>query len=176
MTESASSPRKPIDDRPLYAATPWQAVARFWKRYFLFLGRASGSEFWWWFLANAVVVTTIAVVGRSIDASVAGPGWTGFWSGDITDGAPGSVQNIALGVWGLATLIPGLALAARRLHDINSSGWWQLVALIPIAGTIWFLILCASPSDPRGVRFDAASQPSATGGSAEVVRSDTSEP
>ena len=50
------------------------------------------------------------------------------------------------GVFFLVILIPGLALGARRLHDINKSGWWQLISLV------YFLIIillwwAAKPSD-----------------------------
>jgi uncharacterized membrane protein YhaH (DUF805 family) len=37
--------------------------------------------------------------------------------------------------------IPGLAVAVRRLHDVGKSGWWYFIALIPIIGGIWLLIL-----------------------------------
>jgi uncharacterized membrane protein YhaH (DUF805 family) len=45
------------------------------------------------------------------------------------------------GLYALAVLIPGLAVAVRRLHDVNKSGWFLLVALIPLVGAIWLLIL-----------------------------------
>ena len=39
-------------------------------------------------------------------------------------------KGLLSGLFGLGTLLPGLALGARRLHDINKSGWWLLIWLI----------------------------------------------
>jgi uncharacterized membrane protein YhaH (DUF805 family) len=44
-------------------------------------------------------------------------------------------------IFALATLIPGIAVAVRRLHDVGKSGWWYFIVLIPIIGAIWLLIL-----------------------------------
>ena len=41
----------------------------------------------------------------------------------------------------LTTFIPGLAVAVRRLHDVGKSGWFYFIALIPIIGAIWLLVL-----------------------------------
>lgn len=49
-------------------------------------------------------------------------------------------------VVGLATFIPMLAAGVRRLHDVGKSGWMLLITLIPIIGTIWLIVLLASPS------------------------------
>lgn len=154
MSETAAVAPQVTDDRPLYGATVWQACARFWQRYGVFTGRASRSEFWWWTLANAVVLLVLNVGGRLIDAGIAGPEWTGFWTGNVAEGEAWSVQNIAGGAWGLATLIPGLSLAARRLHDTDHSGWWQLIALVPLFGWAFFIFLAAQPSDRVGERYD----------------------
>ena len=43
-------------------------------------------------------------------------------------------------------MIPGLAVAVRRLHDVGKSGWFFLIALIPIIGSIWLLVLMATDS------------------------------
>src|SRR5260370_24671688 len=48
----------------------------------------------------------------------------------------------------LAILLPDLAVAVRRLHDFDRSGWWLLLALIPIIGWILLLIRACKPSDP----------------------------
>ena len=44
-------------------------------------------------------------------------------------------------VYLLAIFIPGLAVTVRRLHDLDKSGWWILINMIPIVGGIWFFIL-----------------------------------
>ena len=47
----------------------------------------------------------------------------------------------------LATFIPGLAVAVRRLHDVGKSGWFYFIALIPIVGIIWLLVLFFTEGD-----------------------------
>lgn len=117
---------------PLRGATLTQAVQRFFQRYAQFRGRASRSEYWWWALVSGVVSIVFEVLVRV----------SGLFS----------VLDV---IWVLAVLVPSIALAARRLHDINRSGWWQLLALIPIIGWIILLIWFCTDSRPEGARFDA---------------------
>ena len=51
-------------------------------------------------------------------------------------------------IYGLAILLPGLGLTVRRLHDISKSGWWVLIAFIPVVGPIVLLILMCLNSPP----------------------------
>ena len=46
-------------------------------------------------------------------------------------------------VFSLATLLPSIAAAARRLHDTNRSGWWQLIAIVPVVGIIVLVVFLA---------------------------------
>ncbi len=48
-------------------------------------------------------------------------------------------------IFGLAMLLPQLAVGARRLHDTGKSGWWQLLLLIPLIGTIVLIVFWAQP-------------------------------
>ena len=50
-------------------------------------------------------------------------------------------------IYALAGIVPGLAVAVRRLHDINKSGWFILVGFIPFIGGIWLLVLLATEGD-----------------------------
>lgn len=135
-------------DRPVYGASPWQAVKLFWTRYAVFSGRASRSEFWWWTLVTALVTLLLEVVRFAVVGATLGTWWADYSSGELGGASlPGSL-------WSLATLIPSLALAARRLHDTNRSGWWQMFAFIPLVGWFLLIIWCARPSDPRGSRYD----------------------
>ena len=117
---------------PLRGATFAQAVQRFFQRYAQFRGRASRSEFWWWYLASVI----IEIVLRGL-------------------GSQSSAFALLAGLFGLAVIVPQLAVGARRLHDTNRSGWWQLLALIPIVGWIILIVWWASAEKPEGVRFDA---------------------
>jgi uncharacterized membrane protein YhaH (DUF805 family) len=48
------------------------------------------------------------------------------------------------GLYALATLIPGLALGVRRLHDVDRSGWWLLLAIIPLIGALVLFVWAVS--------------------------------
>lgn len=66
--------------------------------------------------------------------------------------AAGIVDNllgitIISAIYGLAVLIPTIAAGIRRLHDTGKSGWWILIALIPLIGTIWLIVLLAMEGD-----------------------------
>ena len=125
---------------PLYGASAPVAVIRFSKKYATFSGRASRSEYWWMILVNGVVSNLsylLAVLAGVNDANVA--------------------AVIALGlliVWTLATLVPGVALVVRRLHDANYSGWMALLGLIPLAGGIVLLVFVLMGPKPEGQQFD----------------------
>lgn len=56
------------------------------------------------------------------------------------DSALGAVANVVISVYGLATLIPMISLAVRRLHDIEKSGWWYLLNCIPCIGSIILIV------------------------------------
>ncbi|MEZ5701452.1 MAG: DUF805 domain-containing protein [Burkholderiaceae bacterium] len=47
----------------------------------------------------------------------------------------------------LGVLLPGIAMGARRLHDIGKSGWWQLLGLIPLLGWLVLLYWAVHPSE-----------------------------
>jgi uncharacterized membrane protein YhaH (DUF805 family) len=130
-------------DLPLYGATFSQAFVRFWKKYATFSGRASRSEYWWWALIGALVgiLTTSLDIGASGSLAQANADLSG----------PGDIINA---IFGLATIIPSLALAVRRLHDTNRSGWWILIGLVPLVGWIILLVFYVSGPNPAGARYD----------------------
>ena len=94
-----------------------------------FNGRARRKEYWMFFLFNVI----FAALASLIDYSA---GTANFVSGS------GLFQNI----YSLLVLVPGLAVAVRRLHDVGKSGWMLLLALIPPIGAIWLLVLMATDS------------------------------
>jgi uncharacterized membrane protein YhaH (DUF805 family) len=101
------------------------------KQYADFKGRARRKEYWMFTLFNVIFV----IVAMILD-SVAG-----------TNFEPLPYGWFYL-LYVLAVLIPGLAVGVRRLHDIGKSGWMLLVALIPLVGGIWLLILACTDSTP----------------------------
>ncbi|SDV00715.1 Uncharacterized membrane protein YhaH, DUF805 family [Microlunatus sagamiharensis] len=138
-------------DQPVYGASSWQAAELFWTRYVTFSGRASRSEFWWWMILAALVAVVLEVV-----RFVAVGGSIALWWADYSSPSYFSPTSLPGTLWALATFVPSLALNARRLHDTNRSGGWQLIVLVPVVGWVWLLVLCAQRSDPRGERYDRA--------------------
>jgi len=102
-----------------------------YRRYFDFAGRSRRKEYWMFVLFQLLVALAItAVFGRTEYARV------GMFASAVTDVAgPG---GMLLGLFRLFSLIPGVAVAVRRLHDQDRSGWLLLLALIPFLG--WFAL------------------------------------
>ena len=97
------------------------AVTLGYKRYFQFSGRSTRSEYWWFTLFTIVASLTLGII-NSI---------TGI-------GGPGLLSALFL-----LAIIPSLAVGARRLHDIEKSGWWQ-VGIISLAIFGWGLAIAAT--------------------------------
>lgn len=91
------------------------AVKHVLANYANFSGRARRSKFWWWALF-AMIVSVVA---------------------QIVDGAIG--MPILYIITTLGLLIPNIAVAVRRMHDIGKSGWWILIVLIPLVGIILYI-------------------------------------
>ncbi len=94
------------------------------KNYAVFSGRARRKEYWMFVLFNMI----FAIVAMILD-NVLGIAMEGIGYGPI------------YGLYVLAMLIPSIAVGVRRLHDVGKSGWFMFIALIPIVGAIWLLIL-----------------------------------
>lgn len=140
--------------QPLPGASFGQAVSRFFSKYATFKGRASRSEFWWVVLFLGLISLVYA---GAITIALAASGQLT----EVTDGATvistsGPFMTILFvigSLWSLAIIIPWLALASRRLHDVNMSAWWLLLYLTGIGG-IFVYIVALIPSNPAGARFD----------------------
>ena len=135
---------------PLYGAGPVVAVKRFFLKYADFTGRASRSEYWWVVLANTVLYFVLGIVGF-----LAGlPGSTTDYDGTLEPG-PGSIPfGFVFAILFFGTIVPFLSLGARRLHDIDLSGWLLLINLVPYLGGFVIFILSLLGPKPGGARFD----------------------
>lgn len=91
-------------------------IVKVLKNYANFEGRARRSEYWYFFLFNFVVSFVLGFIGGMIGSS------------------------ILSGIFALGVLIPGIAVAIRRMHDVGKSGWY---CLIPI----YNIILCCTEGD-----------------------------
>ncbi|MCD9574891.1 DUF805 domain-containing protein [Flavobacterium soyae] len=105
------------------------------ENYANFKGRARRSEYWYFALANAIISFSLIIIGVIAGA---------IFGDAVTGGIIGYVLFI---LYSFATLLPGLGVIVRRLHDIGKSGWFYFVALIPFAGGIWLLILLCTDGD-----------------------------
>lgn len=92
------------------------------KNYVNFEGRATRPEFWWFFLFNVIVSLILNLFGPKVGTTLSG-------------------------IWSLAILLPYLGLSVRRLHDINKSGWYLLVGLIPLVGWVLLVYWWAQPGE-----------------------------
>ena len=115
------------------------------KRYADFSGRSRRKEFWSFALLNLIVS---AVLLGPIYVSMIGS-MAALQDGTLDPAAaeaamaPGGITMVLAvlgGIWGLATLIPNIAVSVRRLHDRDMSGWWYLgfivLAIIPLVGLV----------------------------------------
>jgi len=102
------------------------------RRYAEFSGRSRRKEFWLFFLFQVIISVVIGTIfGTPIYYSSVGAfGMTNVFS---------STGSTIQGLVNLALIVPNLAVAVRRLHDIDRSGWFLLLILVPILG--WFTLL-----------------------------------
>ena len=120
------------------------------KKYAVFSGRSRRMEYWYFVLFNIIVGVVLALI-------------------DMLLGTFSAVSNIGLlsGIYSLAVLIPTLAVMVRRLHDIDRTGWWILINLIPLIGTIVLLVFALTPGTPGSNSYGP--DPKQATGEARVV-------
>jgi uncharacterized membrane protein YhaH (DUF805 family) len=106
------------------------------KQYADFNGRARRKEYWMFLLFNVIFL----ILAMGIDSL------TGLNFG-------GNPYGVFYLLYGLAVFVPGLAVVVRRLHDVGKSGWMYLIALIPIVGGIWLLILLVTKGDAGANKY-----------------------
>ncbi|MFA7555181.1 MAG: DUF805 domain-containing protein [Spongiibacteraceae bacterium] len=99
------------------------------KKYATFSGRARRKEYWFFALFNIIISIILGVID----------GVTGSFDPATGVGVLGIIYSLAI-------LIPSIAVAVRRLHDIGRSGWWLLIAFIPLIGAIVLLIFAVQDS------------------------------
>ena len=109
------------------------------RRYADFDGRSGRPEFWWFTLANLIVVAVLWIV---LGVAV------GF-----------STAQLVVDLYSLGVLLPSIGVEIRRLHDTNRSGWWILIAIIPIVGSIILIVFLASAGTAGANRYGEAPAP-----------------
>ena len=108
----------PVETRGVGAIGLVQAIQLGFQNYANFSGRSNRAEYWWWTLFVFVVIFALTVLRIFLEPLA-----------------------VVSSLFWLGTLLPGLAVGARRLHDIDKSGWYLLLWLFPVIGWIWLLVL-----------------------------------
>ena len=115
---------------PEYKGIQWFFKAL--RQYADFNGRARRKEYWMFVLFNMIFAFAWTVLLMIIFALT-------------NSGYSSSVSEITVDIvylsYGFLLMLPSLALAVRRLHDVGKSGWMLFIALIPLVGGIWLLVL-----------------------------------
>ena len=110
-----------------------QSIKTCFGKFATFAGTASRSEFWWFYLFGLLLLGATSIV-------------------DVLIFAPAPNFNPISSLAQLVILIPTLAAACRRLHDMGRSGWWQLIALT-IIGIIPLALMLAWKTKEKDNRF-----------------------
>jgi len=114
-------PGRPVG--PLYlpnTMTFIESIQTCYQKYANFEGTATRSEYWWFVLFTAIASVILGEINQYLSLA-----------------------------FSLGSLIPTIAVATRRLHDTDRSGWNQLLSLIPLIGTIALIVFLAQDSRPN---------------------------
>jgi uncharacterized membrane protein YhaH (DUF805 family) len=128
------------------------------KKYATFQGRARRSEYWTFSLINLAISLVLSILGYLTQG---GSGEVGFF-------------GIISTLYGLAVLIPGLAVTVRRLHDVGKNGWWIFIVLVPLIGWILLLVFLITDSDPGDNQYGPNPKGIPAGGERVISRPGTS--
>lgn len=101
------------------------------RQYADFSGRARRKEYWIFILYNFIFFCITGILDYILEISLFGDYSYGFLSI----------------IYSIGVLIPSLAVAVRRLHDMGKSGWWYFIQLIPLIGGIWLLVLLVTDTE-----------------------------
>lgn len=117
-----------------------QAYVDFWKNYVNFSGRTSRENYWWAILCNIIVSVLLSILVALFGAIV-----------PVLSFIPVTLTNI----FNLAIIIPTLAVAVRRFHDINKPWYYLLFSLIPLVGMIILIVYFCQAGDLGANQYGA---------------------
>jgi len=107
------------------------------KKYATFSGRANKKEYWIFICVNLLIFFVLALLEQVL-----------FPSTNRTELNLNPLSYIQLGFM-LALLLPTIAVSVRRMHDIDKSGYWNLLFFIPLLGGIALIFFFIQDSDPE---------------------------
>ena len=102
------------------------------RKYAIFQGRATRSEYWYFTLFNILAVFGFCLIDQ----------FMGTFDFDAGYGPLSAIYTLAM-------ILPALGVSIRRLHDTRRSGWWFMITIIPIIGLLVFLYFALQDSDPN---------------------------
>lgn len=100
------------------------------QNYVGFHGRARRKEYWMFVLVSVIVSIILSILESML-----------------------GMQSVLTGIYSLAVLLPSLAVGVRRLHDTGRSGWWLLLSLIPLIGSIILIVFMCQDSQQNGNQY-----------------------
>lgn len=100
------------------------------KNYVGFQGRARRKEYWMFILFHVIIYVGLAILEQIL-----------------------GITGVLSGLYSLAIILPSLAVGARRLHDTGRSGWWLLISLIPLIGSIILLVFNCQDSEQNDNKY-----------------------
>ncbi|WP_294032990.1 DUF805 domain-containing protein [uncultured Moraxella sp.] len=116
------------------------AVQTITKNYANFNGRARRKEYWGTMLVYMIVAVILSMLMNIT-----------FWISEYLS----YFFVLVASIFYLATIVPIIALTVRRLHDVDKSGWWYFISLVPLIGGIWLLILLCTEGTRGENQFGA---------------------
>jgi uncharacterized membrane protein YhaH (DUF805 family) len=123
----------PADQRGYLQGGPvgfGEAISEGFKNLIAFNGRASRSAFWWFTLGALIIDIIGAIIGSAAHAI--------------------AIQYVIEAIVAIGTL----SLAVRRLHDTGKTGWWWLIGIIPLIGTIILIVFYCQPGTQGPNKYD----------------------
>ncbi len=110
------------------------------KKYAVFSGRARRKEYWYFILFNGIICFVLGLIEGLAFVLRDGKGAL------ITPEMGEMSFSVLAGIYALAVLLPSIGVSIRRLHDTGRGGWWLLISLIPLVGSIILLIYMVANS------------------------------
>lgn len=114
------------------------------RQYADFSGRASRQEFWMFVLFNLLFAMAWALVAGLL---------TGLLGDSFNQESRLIFMYKLIAIYYAVTTVPAMAVGVRRLHDTGRSGWWMLIGLVPLVGSIWLIVLMCSDDNPGDNRY-----------------------
>lgn len=111
------------------------------NNYANFSGRARRAEFWYFFLIYVLIYVALSLLAATLIYIASLFGSPSALVSVLS--ALGFIISILRSLFSLAMFIPSIAVGIRRLHDTGRSGWWLLIGLVPLIGTIVLIVFFA---------------------------------